>query len=311
VALVADTPPRAEHAGRLRRAWHRDSLGERLVTAVVFLVPALTLFTLFVMLPIGEAAYYSVFRWDGYGAPTQFVGARNFEALLGQSTFRTAMANTALIIAASLAIQLPLALWMALILSERIRGAVLFRAVFFLPYILAEVATGLIWKFVYDGQYGLAAGVTGALGAEPVFLLGDRDLAIYAVIAVVVWKFFGFHMMIYIAGLQAISDEILDSAKVDGASWWETARHIRIPMILPVIRLSVFFSILGALQIFDLVWALTRGGPANASHTVVTYLYDFGIVRMSIGFGSAVGVVLFAICVAFAFSYRRAFMRYD
>ena len=289
---------------RRRLQWRgdRNAFAERYGTAIVFLIPALTLFTLFVFLPIGEAALYSVFRWDGFGTPSNFVGARNFTFVLSNAAFQTALVNTGLIILVSLVVQLPLALWMALILADRIRGAVLFRAIFFLPYVLAEVATGLIWKFVYDGQYGLVARFFEAFGADAPFLLGDRDLAIYAVMVVVVWKYFGFHMMIYIAGLQNISSEVLDAARVDGAGWWQTAWRVKVPMLLPVIRLSVFFA---------LVWALTRGGPANATHTVVTYLYNFGMMRMSIGFGSAIGVILFIVCVAFAFGYRRTVMRHD
>lgn len=311
----SDTPARPGLLASWHRAWRRanqrSAFGERYTTAIVFLIPTVTLFTLFVILPMGEAALYSVYRWNGYGELSTFVGTRNYAFLLNNGAFRSALINTGLIILVSLAIQLPLALWMALILAERIRGAVLFRAIFFLPYILAEVATGLIWKFVYDGRYGLVAGLYGWFGAEPPFLLADRELAIYAVMIVVVWKYFGFHMMIYIAGLQAISHEVVEAARIDGASWWQTAWRIKVPLLAPVIRLSVFFSVLGALQLFDLVWALTRGGPANATHTVVTYLYNFGITRMSIGFGSAVGVVLFIICVVFAFGYRRSLMRHD
>ncbi|WP_226781325.1 carbohydrate ABC transporter permease [Oceaniglobus trochenteri] len=284
---------------------------DRFVTAVVFLVPALTLFTLFVMMPIGEAAWYSLFRWNGFGAPTNHVGLKNFQMLMQMDAFHTALKNTGLIIFFSLIVQLPLGLYLALILSQKFRGVVLWRSLFFLPYILAEVATGLIWKFVYDGRHGLAAGITDALGVDPVYVLADQELAVYAVIVVLVWKFFGFHMMLYIAGLQNIPRDVVESAQIDGASWWQIARRIKIPMIAPVIKLSVFFSILGGLQVFDLVWSLTRGGPVNSSHTVVSFLYDFGIMRMRIGFGSAVGVVLFVVCVGFAFSYRRIFMKED
>lgn len=305
----ADVTSTEHSRKRLSREKRRNRKSDRFVTAVVFLVPAITLFTLFVMMPIGEAAWYSLFRWNGFGAPTNSVGLKNFQMLLQMDAFHVAVRNTGLIILISLAVQLPLGLYLALILSQKFRGVVLWRSLFFMPFVLAEVATGLIWKFVYDGRFGLAAAFTKALGMDPVYVLADQQLAIYAVIVVLVWKFFGFHMMLYIAGLQNIPRDVVESARLDGASWWQIARHIKIPMILPVIKLSIFFSVLGGLQVFDLVWSLTRGGPVNASHTVVTFLYDFGIMRMRIGFGSAVGVVIFVACVGFAFSYRRIFMK--
>ncbi|MDE0589692.1 sugar ABC transporter permease [Halocynthiibacter sp. C4] len=305
----ADVTSTEHSSKRLSRETRRNRKSDRFVTAVVFLVPAITLFTLFVMMPIGEAAWYSLFRWNGFGAPTNSVGLKNFQMLLQMDAFHVAVRNTGLIILISLAVQLPLGLYLALILSQKFRGVVLWRSLFFMPFVLAEVATGLIWKFVYDGRFGLAAAFTKALGMDPVYVLADQQLAIYAVIVVLVWKFFGFHMMLYIAGLQNIPRDVVESARLDGASWWQIARHIKIPMILPVIKLSIFFSVLGGLQVFDLVWSLTRGGPVNASHTVVTFLYDFGIMRMRIGFGSAVGVVIFVACVGFAFSYRRIFMK--
>lgn len=289
----------------------RVSLRTRVAPVVLMLVPALALFTIFVILPMGESGFYSLFKWNGYGSPEAFVGLKNFELLLRNRTFWSALANTGLIIAVSLVLQLPLALGMALLLAEKLRGRVAFRMVFFLPYILAEVATGLIWKFLYDGQYGAVALVWGWFGAQAPFVLADRGLAMIAVLLLVVWKYFGFHMMIYIAGLQNIPSEIIDAARIDGASRWQIVRRIKIPMLFPTIRLSVFFSVVGALQLFDMVMALTRGGPSNATHSLVTYLFTFGIMRMEVGFGSAVGVVLFLICVTFSIVYRRTLMRGD
>jgi raffinose/stachyose/melibiose transport system permease protein len=289
----------------------RTSLRTRVAPVVLMLVPALALFTIFVILPMGESGFYSLFKWNGYGSPEAFVGLKNFELLLRNRTFWSALANTGLIIAVSLVLQLPLALGMALLLAEKLRGRVAFRMVFFLPYILAEVATGLIWKFLYDGQYGAVALVWGWFGAQAPFVLADRGLAMIAVLLLVVWKYFGFHMMIYIAGLQNIPSEIIDAARIDGASRWQIVRRIKIPMLFPTIRLSVFFSVVGALQLFDMVMALTRGGPSNATHSLVTYLFTFGIMRMEVGFGSAVGVVLFLICVTFSIVYRRTLMRGD
>lgn len=285
--------------------------GAAAAVVLLFLPPALFLFTLFVALPMGEAAWYSLYNWNGYGTPTDFTGWRNFELLFANRAFRIALTNNLLIIVVSLAIQLPLALGMAVLLADRIRGAATFRLIFFLPYVLAEIAAGLIWRFVYDGEYGLLARLWETFGATPPYVLGDPDVAIYAVLVVVVWKYFGFHMMLYIAGLQQIDRSLYEAAHIDGASGWQIFRRITVPLLGSTIRLSVFFAILGSVQLFDLIMPLTKGGPSDSTQTMVTYLYSYGVTRTRIGFGSAVGVVLFVICVVFAFGYKRVLMRND
>lgn len=287
------------------------SLARRLPVLLLFLPPALLLFTIFVILPMGEAAWYSLYKWDGYGLPTQFVGMRNFEVLFKNSAFLTALKNNALIIFISILIQIPLAIWLAMMLAHRIAGVVIFRLIFFLPYVLAEVAAGLIWRFVYDGDYGLFASAADLIGVETPYVLADKDLAIYAVLAVIVWKYFGFHMMLFIAGLQSLDKSVLEAAEIDGASGWQRFRFITLPLLGSTVRLSVFFAVVGSLQLFDLIMPLTGGGPFNATQTMVTFLFNFGVTRMQVGLGSAVGVVLFVICVTLAFGYKRIFMRND
>ncbi len=130
-----------------------------------------------------------------------------------------------------------------------------------------------------------------------------------AILIVIVWKYFGFHMMLFIAALQGMDRTLIEAARIDGASRWQVLRYIVLPLLKPTIKLSVFFAIIGSLQLFDLVMPLTRGGPADSSNTLVTYLYNFGILRMRVGFGSAVGVLLFLICVTFAFTYKRWVLR--
>ena len=289
------------------RSLKSQALLSRYSTLIIFLIPALTVFTLFVVLPIGEAAYYSFFRWNGYGDPEKYVGFKNYAYLFKNRVFIMSLKNNFYIIAVSLLVQLPFALLIALMISDKIKGATFFRTIFFLPYILAEIVTGLIWAYIYDGNYGLVATVWEFFGAEAPFIIADKDWALVAILIVVFWKFFGIHMMIYIAGLQAISKEVLEAAKVDGAGPITTAFRIKIPMLIPTIKLSVFLSLLGSLQLFDIIMPLTGGGPSNVTHSMVTYLYYFGVMRMKIGFGSAVGVVIFLICVFIAIGYQKNF----
>jgi raffinose/stachyose/melibiose transport system permease protein len=302
----------AELARRLQfSASLRDQRGWK--TALIFAAPALLLFTLFIVLPIIEAAGASVYNWNGLRAPTadKFIGLTNFQQLLGNKVFQRSLTNTGLLIAASLLVQLPLALAMAALLGQRRWGTVVFRMIFFLPFILADIAAGLIFHYVFDGDVGLISVVNQWFGGGPIALLADKDLAIVAVLVAATWKYFGFHMMIYIAGMQAIDRGLYEAAEIDGASALEKFWYITIPGIGSTIRLSIFFAVLGCLQFFDLVVPLTGGGPLNGSHTIVSFLYYFGIGRMRVGFGDAVGVTLFVICVAVAVAYRRWVMRND
>ncbi|MET3896633.1 raffinose/stachyose/melibiose transport system permease protein [Devosia sp. UYZn731] len=278
---------------------------------VLFLPPALLLFTVFVILPMGEAAWYSFFNWNGYGLPTQWIGWKNYELVFKQSAFRNALVNNGLIILISICIQVPLAMWLATMVTRNIKGATFFRLIFFLPYVLADVAAGLIWRFVYDGEFGLVANIARAFGQTPPFWLADKQVAFYAVLAVIVWKYFGFHMMLFIAGLQSLDKSVLEAADIDGATGWQKFHRVTLPLLGSTVRLSIFFAVVGSLQLFDMIMPLTGGGPSNSTQTLVTFLFSFGVMRMQVGFGSAVGVILFIICVTLAFSYKRVFMKND
>jgi raffinose/stachyose/melibiose transport system permease protein len=298
----------AETFARARTRYTRGGL----ITVLIFLPPALALFTVFIVLPIGEAGWYGFFNWNGMRQPENFIGLDNFTQLFANKVFTRALINNGLIIAVSLLIQLPLALAMAVLLADRRFGAIGFRMIFFLPYILADVAAGLIWRYMFDGDYGIVSQISAGLGFGPVYLLANKQFAFAAVLIVIIWKYFGFHMMLYIAGMQNIDKNLYEAAAIDGANAWQRFRFVTLPGLAPMIRLSVFFSLLGALQVFDIIRAMTfDGGPLNTTHTIVSFLYIFGVTRMRVGYGSAVGVIIFILCVVVAFGYKRIFMRND
>jgi raffinose/stachyose/melibiose transport system permease protein len=291
-----------ERRPRRRQFAERNSL----VALALFIPPSLIIFVVFFVLPMIDAGSFSFFDWSGYGPMTDFVGLKNYQSVLDHRNFFTSVRNSLLAVAVSLAIQLPLALWCALALVEKGWGVNALRLLFFVPYMLAEVAAGLIWRFVYDGDYGLVPAIGNVIGVDPPFILADKAWAIPAIMVVIVWKYFGFHMMIYIAGLQAIPNEVIEAARLDGVTRGQIIRHIKIPMIWSSIVVSVFFAIVGALQLFDVIIPLTNGGPNNSTHTIVTFLYQFGVRRLQYGFGGAVSVILFVMCVGFTIIYRRA-----
>ena len=193
----------------------------RLTVVVLFLPPALLLFTLFVVTPVMEAGWYSAFNWNGYGRPRTGSAGRTTSRSSRPARSALALRNNGLIILVSLLIQLPLALTLALLLAERFRGAVALRMLFFMPYVLAEIATGLIFSFVYDGDYGLFAAIYRVFGAEAPHLLASPSTAMAAILVVVVWKYFGFHMMLFIAALQGLDRSQVEAAHLDGATRWQ------------------------------------------------------------------------------------------
>ena len=285
--------------------YHDGKLG----AILLFLPPSLLLFSLFVVMPIFNAAELSLYKWSGFGEVTDFVGLKNYANLLSHSVFHQSMWNSVKIILASILLQIPLALGLALLIYRKMPSNTLFRLVFLAPYILAEIASGLIWSFIFDGDYGVSAQIASALSIDPFYILADKRFAFLAILTVIVWKYFGFHMMIFIAALQSVPSELIEAAELDGASPRQVVTHVKLPLITHALKLSVFFAIIGSLQVFDVIIPLTNGGPSNSTHSIVSYLYTFGLTRLNVGYGSAVGVVLFIFCIFTALTYKRIVIR--
>ncbi len=285
----------------------------KLATIVGFLLPAALVYSGLVLLPVAQASYFSFFRWNGLGPLEDFIGLSNYARALNDRVFRNALGNNLQLVGLSLLIQLPLALALALLIREISRGRALFRTIFFLPFVLSEVITGVIWNFIYRPEGGLITSLLQGFfpQLEGTALLADPKTVLYALFVVITWKFFGYHMILYIAGLQNIPPEIEEAAAIDGASRLQALRYITLPLLGSTIRLSVYLSVLGSLQFFDLIWVMTTGGPVGASDTMATYLYKYGFQRFQLGYGSAIAVIMFLICLGFSLIYQRVAMRRD
>lgn len=301
----------AQRAHPMSAARRQRAIGKA-VTIILFLLPSAVLFGYFVILPVVRAVYFSFFKWNGMGPLTDFVGLSNFTDILANDHFRRALSNNLFIMVFSLLVQLPLSLGLSLIVARKLKGRGFFRLIFFLPYVLSEVVTGLIWNLIYHPEIGLLNRVIqfAVPSFETVVWLGINTV-MPALFAVITWKFFGFHLMLYVAGLQDIPAEIEEAALIDGATSWQATRFVTIPMLASTIRISVFLSVLGSLQFFDLVWVMTLGGPLNRSETMATYLIKYGFQRFALGYGSAVAVILCALCLVFSLVYQRFAMRRD
>lgn len=290
----------------------RRTLSRWLVT-ILCLLPALVLFVLFVLVPVVQVAYTSLYNWPGLGPLQDFIGLKNYIALFKDSVFLNALKTNLIIVVLSLCLQIPAALFLALLVRKRMPGVTFFRTVFFLPYVLSDVVVGAIWYFIYDPSTGLISGIFKLFnpsGTPPAYL-ADPHTVLLAIFVAICWKYFGFHLMLYIAGLQNIPDELSEAALIDGASRWQVTRYILLPLLGSTIRLSVLFSIIGSLQIFDLIYIISNGGPVYASETMVLYEIHRGPQNFEFGYGSAVAVVVFILCLVFALFYQRAVMRQD
>jgi raffinose/stachyose/melibiose transport system permease protein len=248
----------------------------------------------FVLLPIGLAAFYNMFKWNGIEPLTNFVGIQNYQRAWADPIFRGALNHNLVIVVLSIVIQLPIAVGLALLLNRKMRGRAVFRTLFFVPYVLSEVITGVIWLLMLQ-PHGLVDQVLQGLGLGVIvqLWLGDPNVVLYTMLAVISWKYVGFAIILFLAGLQGVPAELNEAAAIDGASWWQVQRKITLPLLGPTIRIWIFLSMIGSLQLFDLVWIMTGGGPANASNTMATYMIERGFRRYEFGYGTAVAVILF------------------
>jgi raffinose/stachyose/melibiose transport system permease protein len=219
----------------------------------------------------------------------------------------------ALLIGFSIVLQLPFALAMAVLLNQKLRGRAVYRMLFFAPYILSEVITGVLFGMIFAPGDGLADKALDAVGLSG--LGGDwfagQNTVLPTLFLVMTWKYFGFHMMLYLAGLQGIPAELHEAARIDGAGTWQRFRHITLPLLAPTLRISAFLSVIYSIQLFDLVWVITTGGPDHASETMAISMVQYGFKRYQMGYASAISVAMFLIALVFALAYQRFVLRRD
>lgn len=280
----------------------------------ILIVPALILFIAFVIFPVVSAAYYGFFSWQGYGAPTDFVGFKNYITIFKDPTFVDALKHNGIIVVLSLVMQGPVALFFALLLNRKMRGQSVVRVLIFVPYVISEVVVGTGWS--------LMLGTTGALNdlLEKVGLgflandwIADPKIAMWSLMVIITWKYVGFAVILFLAGLQGIPQELHEAASIDGASWWQLQRRITIPLLGPTVRIWAFLSIIGSIQLFDLVyiiWGQYVAATAGTS-TMATYMVVNGRNAGNYGYGNAVAVVLFLISFAVAMLYQRYVLNRD
>jgi raffinose/stachyose/melibiose transport system permease protein len=293
---------------KLRRPTRSPRRIQDNLTIALFLAPALVVFLVFVIYPILRSVYFSLFTWNGLGPAVDFVGLNNYVGILSDKIFMKAVGNGLLIVVLSLTLQLPLSLALALLVGRDLPGRDFFRTVFFLPYVISEVITAIMWLGLYnpDPDRGFFNALLVLIpGVKAVPWLGNTSTVMASIFVVLTWKYFGLHMLLYMAGLQNIPVEIEEAARIDGANRRQLLTHITLPLLSSTIRTTVYLSVIGSLQQFILVWIMTKGGPVNASEVMATYMYRYAFTRFQLGYGSAVAIMMFLICLAFSLVYQR------
>lgn len=298
-----------------RRARQNNGIGwrERLEIAVLS-GPAIILFLTFVIFPVVMAGYYGFFKWKGFGVPTDFVGLKNYVTILTDPEFHNVLFHNALIVVGSLVLQGPVALLLALLLNKKMRGQSVIRVLIFVPYVISEVIAGTAWSLMLQSEGAVNSFLRQiGLGAITTDWIANPKIAMVTLMVILTWKYVGFAVIIFLAGMQGIPEELTEAARVDGASYWQIQRKITLPLLGPTIRMWAFLSIIGSLQLFDLVyiiWGQYIASTAGTS-TMASYMVINGRLAGNYGYGNAVAVVLFLISLVIALLYQRFVLRRD
>lgn len=263
----------------------------------LFILPQLVLFIVFTIYPIIMSYVYSFFEYDGYGPLEKYVGFKNFSLLISDTLFWNAMKNSFLFMFGMVLIQVPIALLLAILLNAAwLKGTSFYRTIFFLPVVTTTAVVGLIMRFIFGAYKGVVNEFLIWLHIidKPIDWIGSVDTALLIVLVVGIWKTLGMKMIYWLAGLQSLPKEIFESARVDGANAIKTLRYITIPMLLPIGSVILLLSAVNALHVFDLVKAMTEGGPAYSTDMVDVFVYRNAFApengQARIGFAAAAGV---------------------
>lgn len=259
---------------------------------LLMLAPGVIVFTALIVYPVGYSLWYSFTDFSGFGR-AEFVGFDNYVALANDQFFWTALQNTLVILAVSIAVLVPASFGLALLLQRKIPGAPAMRALAFAPAIIAPILVGLIWVFILDPKLGILDKALKALGMpRDVALIGGNTLTPYSVSLVFIWSSLGFAMTIFYAGLQMLPSDVMEASTIDGASGWQRIRFITIPLMKESFAIATVLLITNVFKIFELVYVLTSGGPVHRSEVLVSYMYFTTFTNLQYGPGMALAVII-------------------
>ena len=282
-------------------------------TILIFILPALLIYSSIVIIPIINSIYYSAFKWNIVDTKL-FIGLDNYIKLFTQDdVFKIGIKNTFLLMGLSMLIQIPLAILLAIALSGNLRGKRYFKTIFFMPNILSSVAVGLLWTFIYNPDFGIINKVLTGIGLDSVakLWLADEKTVLPSIIVVLCWQFVGYHMILFLAAIENIPSSLNEAALIDGVNSWQMIRHIILPLIKPIIRIDAVLLATGSLRYFDLIYVMSNGGPNHASSVMALHMYTKSFRDMQYGYGSSISVVLLVLCLGIAHVLNKVFRAED
>ncbi|WP_438462392.1 carbohydrate ABC transporter permease [Marinomonas sp. PE14-40] len=260
---------------------------------VLFLAPALIMFVVYVILPISQSVLLSFYEWDGLGDKT-FVGLDNYFELFEDEQFWLALKNNIYWMVFYM-LAPPLGLAVALFLNQKVLGIRLVKSLFFFPFVISQVVVGLVFAWFYDPSYGLFNIALTSLGFEPIAVLSDENWVTFGIIAAGLWPQIAYCMILYLTGLNNLSPDQLEAARLDGAHGWKMLWHVILPQLKPATFIAIVVTVIGALRSFDLVATMTAGGPFGTSNVLAYFMYEQSIFNYRVGYGAAIATVLFLI----------------
>jgi len=263
------------------------------VTPALLLLPAVLVFTLYVVLPIAQSIWISLHDWDGLGTMS-FVGLGNYRELLRDPVFLVALKNNVKWLLLFM-LAPPIGLGVAIFLNQQGMGMRVVKSLFFFPFVLSQVVVGLVFSWFYDPSFGILNLARSALGAAPMSPLSDEHWVTYAIIAAGLWPQIASCMILYLTGLNNVNPELIDAARIEGATFRQTLWHVVLPQLRPASFMAVVVTVIGALRSFDLVAIMTGGGPYNSSSVLAYFMYEQSIFAYRMGYGASIATVLFVI----------------
>jgi ABC-type sugar transport system permease subunit len=273
----------------------------------LFILPAFVMFFVFFVYPFLQSVYFSLVKWDGAQPVKQFVGLANYVRMFEDEIVWLALSHNVIWVIVGTVVPIVIGLFLALLVWGPTRGKMAFRTIYFMPQVLAIVIIGIIWRWVYNPVFGILNRVLEGIGLESLTRgwLGDVDTALYAVLVAAIWGRIGFVFVIFLAGLQNVDMQLLDAAKIDGANAWQRLRHVTIPQLAYVMTLIIVTSLIGGFTVFDIVFVMTGGGPANRTELIATYTFEKAFAQSEVGYGTALSMLMTIIALGTAVIYLR------
>jgi raffinose/stachyose/melibiose transport system permease protein len=265
----------------------------------LFLLPAFAFYGTFNLYGIIKTFHYSTLKWTGIGNGGTFIGLDNYRRLLADPILWHSLRNNLILVVASIGVQLPFGLILALLLNTKIKGVKFYRTVYFMPMLLSTVATGILWTLMYDANFGIFNSILDLLGLGKFKTgwTGNEKTALISVIITICWQYVPFYMILMKAGLTNIPEELYESAALDGATGWKRFWAITLPLMSDTIRTSATLSLVGSLKYFDLIYVMTGGGPNRATELMATYMYKKSFVEFDMGYGSSIAAFMFIVAL--------------